>query len=440
MRGLAKSERWRKKFRSTATGGVLASFLLVSLSIPAQAAAPRTPIDVAGATITFPNEANIGANAALNASVTYPQVAVVGGTTIGATVTVKALENIVAEEVDDAACTDLVVRRIDRFVDDQRSNDPLRTNIRVCPTRVGFVELEVNFFVDAIGGPEPQPLRNLKANFDDVDNRQFLWVYGADSFRLPVDTKLTVDQATAGVTKFLGPTGSAEPTETAAEVTWNETSTITFRFGRDRTGSSSGGFANVALSFVAASFESVDDSNDDTGPETPAETGAAPTATPDDAARTTPAPRVVAEPAIALNPEFSTGDIACGGTVLTNGEGLLRDSSRSLNLSGQGVLDSGIITGSAFESRIALPAALPAGAHNLTLSATGRDGSLLSLTYRFVVDTNCRVTEASSTAGHQLAQTGATGVVIMAALSASAVGAGIAFVLLSRRNTVLPRI
>ena len=374
--------------RISALSVVIASVAAASVPVSSHASSNQ-PIDVSGLSIIFPNTSVVGAGAETGDSFDYVNVAEVAGTTISAKVTVLEVVNAVASS-SDCPGPDFAVRRVDRLVDSPDSNDPLRTNLRVCADSVGYAEIGIEFLV----GGSAQPLTNLKANFEDVDNRQFLWVYGVDSFRLPNGTLLTVDDVPASgsdprITKFVGPTGSADAIEGAAEVTWNQASTIRFRFGIDRAGESST-TGNLVLFFEPAAFESANNLSQ------AEQTQQAP--------QKKESPR---EPAIALTPLFGLGEVACSNRVVTNGEGLMTGSARSLTLTRvSGALDSGFVSGSAFESTVTMPGTLTPGSYTLTLAATGRDGSALSLSRTFSIDSSCVVSALGSTSGTTLAQTG----------------------------------
>lgn len=405
--------------------GLFLALLIVTSSMvapfgtgPGAFGAGPPAIDVSGVTLEFlfgttplPDvRNNIGANAVLNDVITYPSVAVVDGVTIGADVTVAALSGMIGEDGAGSSITgsgvgeparlacdalDWKVRNVDRKDSSSPAEDrPLRHAINVCNNLDGFVEFTVRFFVMDGVDKVNQPLRNLRVSFLELNRKQYAWAYNVTSSRIPSGSAITSTVETLGadtITKLQSPdTDNANPID-SAEVFWAEVHTIRYRVGMDRVGKSRG-TGIIVVSFAKGDFF----------PPEPT----VPSTNPNSSARA-----FTAEPAIALTPGFKVGAVACGASVIVNGEGLSSGSLGSLTLSPSGdVLYQTTIQSTSFEQVVAMPTRIPPGSYTLTLSATGRNGEALQLSRAFSVDGACVVTSLGSGTGSSgLAQTGPVG-------------------------------
>ena len=151
---------------------------------------------------------------------------------------------------------------------------------------------------------------------------------------------------------------------------------------------------------------------------------------------------VVGKPAIHLDLQAKAGDVVGGSPILIEGQGLKPDSTYSLVMRSTPVnLKTGIINNrGTFGNTANLPSGLSAGTHTITLTATGLDGSTLSLVTTFVVSGSGTFTSISPGVGRvvsALATTGPSSSELSFGMSSSLVllVLGIALFVLSRRNS-----
>ena len=151
---------------------------------------------------------------------------------------------------------------------------------------------------------------------------------------------------------------------------------------------------------------------------------------------------VVGKPAIHLDLQAKAGDVVGGSPILIEGQGLKPDSTYSLVMRSTPVnLKTGIINNrGTFGNTANLPSGLSAGTHTITLTATGLDGSTLSLVTPFVVSGSGTFTSISPGVGRvvsALATTGPSSSELSFGMSSSLVllVLGIALFVLSRRNS-----
>lgn len=141
--------------------------------------------------------------------------------------------------------------------------------------------------------------------------------------------------------------------------------------------------------------------------------------------------------AIAMNLDANVGDKVAGASLVIGGEGLAGRSAYTLVVrSTPQVLDSGFATRLGnFSKKVILPD-LPAGSHTLTLTASGSDGSILTLVQTFTVAPDGTFTSIGSPTGSQtggLAATGVSGVGGGVGFAGLALLLGVAMVLSARR-------
>lgn len=151
---------------------------------------------------------------------------------------------------------------------------------------------------------------------------------------------------------------------------------------------------------------------------------------------------------IHLDLQVQVGEQLAGSAVVIGGQGLAGRSGYTLIVrSTPQVLDSGRASALGnFSNSLEMPT-LPAGSHTLTLTATGNDGSTLSLVQPFTVSASGIVTALPGTTGGTSLALAATGVpVSLVSGNAAAVGlllvSGMALIALSgwnRRRAVLSK-
>jgi hypothetical protein len=347
-----------------------------------------------GLSLNFANPTNdqnkllhIGADAAVGFQYEWKNIQTVAGTRIDARATITQMDNVVREADDDADdCGDPSKFRMSRLDRESGSspNDWILSRIRVCPAG-GFVEFTLDFFATAGNDPNfatsPVVLRNVKVNFTDVDNSEFMWLYGARSFRL---TELSTVTVTADESKLMftaqsgGLSDNDSLTKGQVEATLGDSSSHTMRFGRSRSGTGS----STKSSNFFADFSGVNDNPtiglrflDDV-----AVTSLIPPAASQGVPATLP-------PAIHKDLRAKTGSEVSETPVLIEGQGLLPGAVYTLTLSSTPqVISSGIANGQGlFSQLVSLPGGIPPGVHSLTLSAQGPDGTTLTLTTRITV-------------------------------------------------------
>lgn len=366
-------------------------------------------------------------------SLTYRNIATIGGQAIDAEVTLTSITGMDTRDFGSGAVPTL--RRLDKCdVDDDSALMEIGfASVTASPGDANFV-LTIEFLEG--GGSTAATLTNLKMNVEDIDNNQYLEIDNFSSTRLASGRDATDIQeysngdtievgaspaptlsTTASARRFHA-TGSSSSSNPAAEkdkhvveVTYASVSTLVLKLGAYENGGGS-----FDLNFRGFEFES-----DTQQPVSGGESSSVP------------------GPAIALTPLFRLGEQACGRDVLTSGFGLKSGSQQTLTLwQPKTQLSQTVLTGTGFEESTRVPDALSAGTYQLTLSATGQSDQPLDLVRTFTVDSACVVTaldegKAGSVSGAGLARTGAETPYSLIALTLALLAAGVVAVGASRR-------
>ena len=365
---------------------ILLGALAFPVLSPGPAVAQPESIDMTGVALDFLNpDGNVGPDATVGSQHEWKNVQTVAGTRIDARITINEIEDLVRDDGDITDCNnqDLRIARLDRNITPKRL---LYTRIEVCPDG-GFVEFTLDFFATNVVGQAnfattPVVLRNLKVNFTDVDLSEFIWLYGARSYR---QTELSTVTVTADESKlvFTGQSGNLSEddslTKGQVEATLGDSSSHTMRFGRSRSGTGSG----PSVSDFFGDFSGVDENPGIVGFRLLDEVPVASLLPPDES-QSAPA---ALPPAIHKDLRAKPGSQAAGAPVLIEGQGLPAGSVYTLTLtSTPQVVSSGIANGQGlFSQLVSLPGGIPPGVHSLTLAAQGPDGTTLTLTTQITV-------------------------------------------------------
>jgi hypothetical protein len=444
---------------------LLIALLVAVLTVPVlgvESASAQTPssIDMTGRGLDFNNPTpttSIGSNSAVGFSHEYKNVLTVDGTRIDARATIVDIQNLVhfsPTETALARCLDEQFR-VTLFDRREELNAPLAwiyTQISVCPGG-GYMEFTLDFFGTTVGDPNfatnPLTLRNLRVNFTDVDNNEFIWVYGAKSYRKTQASTVTVTPE-AGRLVFTGAspdlTGNDSLTKGQVEATFEDGATQKIRLGRSRTLNTTSVTLSNFFSDFSAATENADiglvflDEVALTTPEEPQTDGGG-----DTRDNTTSAASSVT-PAIHKDVNALPGDPVAGTSVLIEGQGLPAGSTYTLLLSSPAnLISSGTVGRSgSFSSVLVLPSGIPPGTHTLTLSVSGPNGFSLSLITRFVVNLDGTFASLVSGVGPESASLAATGIdqvwfTRAATASLATVVLGLALVLATKGRIIWPR-
>jgi len=226
-------------------------FAVAGLTV-ALIAIPAYALDVSGDTLTFPNgSGDIGTAAAAGTSVSYTNVATVGGTQIDATVTFISATNLDNDDDSSNGC-DNVLDYIDEDPGSSPADDALSPQFDVCDGQAsGSATIRINFF----DGGTPLALTDLSVLVKDIDAEQFVSVETPSSYELS-DTPATLLSVTTGTntvtfTEPLGAGSSDSDEENWVVMNFDSASSLVFTFGANDTGSGSLDFIFAATSWTS---------------------------------------------------------------------------------------------------------------------------------------------------------------------------------------------
>ena len=177
---------------------------------------------------------DFGAGMAVNGFLDYVGIANLSGTQINARVTLKRLEDITIDKVDDAAGV-------------SGRNAQFRTELdATVGTGVGFAEFEIKFFTGTISNPTYVTLNNFYITVYDIDDFQMaefsgwsryfrdsntiLSIAPASALQNPVGSSARFSEAAGGTTN-----GNEAFTKSRVTLEYSSASTLVFLLGQDAT-------------------------------------------------------------------------------------------------------------------------------------------------------------------------------------------------------------